>query len=287
MIFKIENAFISATINALGAELSSLKSKASEIEYLWQGDPTIWSGRSPILFPIVGQLSQGKFNYNGKSYNLPKHGFATESMFEATQSNPSSVTFSLCSSEETQLVFPFAFELHIKFELNKNTIAVTHSIFNTDNKTIYFSIGAHPGFNCKLGDILEFEKAETLQAERIDENAIIIDERFPLLENEKILEITRELFANDALFLSGYRSSSIKLRSPGHSRELRFNFGRAPFLGIWAKPAAPYVCIEPWYGINDSCRAIKDISQKRGIQSLGINEAFSFTWSAEIIEPCC
>lgn len=287
MLFKIENEFISAEINSLGAELYSLKSKASGVEYLWQGDPKIWSGRSPILFPIVGQLYQGKFNYNNKDYYLPKHGFTTESQFDLTTSDHSSATFSLFSNENTLLVYPFAFELHVKFKVKESEIRVTHSVINTDNKTIFFSIGAHPGFNCALGDILEFENEETLLTERIDDNAIIIDDKFSLLENSKSVVITKELFISDALFLSGYKSSSIKLRSPGHSRELHFNFGAAPFLGVWAKPAAPYVCIEPWYGINDSYHLVKDITQKRGIESLDMNERFSFTWSAEIFEPDC
>lgn len=287
MIFKIENEFISAEINDLGAELYSFKSKKSETEYLWQGDPKIWSGRAPILFPIIGQLYRGKFNYNGKNFYLSKHGFARENLFTATVISTSSAVFSLISDEKTLLVYPFSFELRVKFEMKGNELIVTHSVVNADNKTIYFSIGAHPGFNCKLGDFLEFEKEETLLTERIDENAIIMDEKFPLLEHSKSIEITKDIFINDALFLTGYKSSCIKLRSPGHSRELRFNFGDAPFLGIWAKPAAPYVCIEPWFGTNDSYHPVKDISQKRGIQRLGVNEIFSFTWSAEIYEPGC
>ena len=285
--YKIENEFISAEINDLGAELQAFKSKKSNIEYLWQGDSKIWSGQSPILFPIIGQLNQGMFMYNGCEYSLQKHGFARESTFSLMEITHSSAIFSLSSNEATLSVYPFAFELQVKFEVKGNKIAVTHCVVNTDDETIYFSIGAHPGFNCEIGDILEFEKEETLLTERIDENAIIIEERFPLLENAKSLEITKDVFINDALFLTGYQSSSIKLRSPGHSRELRFNFGQAPFLGIWAKPAAPYVCIEPWYGINDSYHTVKDFSKKRGIQRLGVNERFSFTWSAEIFEPEC
>lgn len=287
MIFKIENEFISAEVNSFGAGLHSLKSKTTGVEYLWQGDPKIWSSRSPILFPIIGQLYQGKYNYNGKDYYLPKHGFATQSQFDLTASDHSSVTFSLFSDEDTLLVYPFAFALHIKFEVNEKQIKVSHCVVNQDNKTMFFSIGAHPGFNCAIGDFLEFEKKETLLTERIDDNALIIDEIIPVLENAKSLEITKDLFINDALCLSDYKSSSIKLRSPGHSRELRFHFGRAPFLGIWAKPAAPYVCIEPWYGINDSYHLVKDFSQKRGIHSLDSDEQFSFSWSAEIFEPDC
>jgi galactose mutarotase-like enzyme len=282
---KIGNEFLSAEINEMGAELHSLKSKKSKVEYLWQGDPNIWSGQSPILFPIIGQLLNGKFIFKGTEYFLPKHGFARESLFKATRIENKSAEFLLESNESTLCVFPFAFELYITFELNENILTVTHNVVNKSSDEMYFSIGAHPGFNCELGDYLEFEMNEKLMTERIDKNAIIIDEKFPLLDNAKEIEITKELFVNDALFLSGYQSSQIKLKSPGHSREICFDFGSAPFLGIWAKPAAPYVCIEPWYGINDNYLQVNDISKKRGIQKLKPNESFSFSWSVEISEP--
>jgi galactose mutarotase-like enzyme len=285
MVCKIENALLTAEINDIGAELSSLKSKQSGIEYLWQGNPSVWSGRSPLLFPIIGQLFEGKFRYNNKDYFLPKHGFARESLFEIISIDEYCAVFLLKSNNKTMTVYPFNFEFHVKFELTEKRIKVTHTVSNTSTGEMFFSVGAHPGFNCCLGDYLEFAGNETLVTERIDENALIIDEKFPLLNNTKTIEITPELFKNDALFLSGYKSPFITLKSPRHSRELRFDFGKAPFLGIWAKPSAPYVCIEPWYGINDSYSKNNDISETRGIQKLEATQSFQFSWSAEIIEP--
>lgn len=285
MLCEIENECLSAKINDFGAELSSLKSKQSGVEYLWQGNPSIWNGRSPILFPIIGQLLNGKFTINGNDYYLPKHGFARERFFSLSQSEDSYAKFTLSSDDKSIPVFPFRFELSVSFKLDNNRIIVSHEVFNKDEKEMYFSIGAHPGFNCALGDYLEFDKSEFLSTERIDENAIIIDEKFPLLENTSIIEITKDIFIHDALFLSGLNSSRIILKSPRHNRELHFDFESAPFLGIWAKPGAPYVCIEPWYGINDSYKKVNDISEKRGIQKLAPQKSFFFKWSAEISEP--
>jgi galactose mutarotase-like enzyme len=285
MFYKIENDFLTAEINDLGAELHSLISKQSGIEYIWQGNPAIWNGQSPLLFPIIGQLLDGKFIYNGNEYSLSKHGFARNSIFKIADSSSTGIFFSLQSNSSTLKMYPFDFELQVCFDLIGNDIQVTHKVINKDNGDMYFSIGAHPGFNCEIGDILEFSENETLKTERIDENAIIINEKFPLLENTSQIEITNEIFVNDALFLSGIKSSHITLKSPRHNREVRFNLGTAPFLGIWAKPGAPYVCIEPWYGINDDYQKKTDISKKRGIQKLKAKESFEFSWSAQIFEP--
>lgn len=284
MDYKIENEFLSAEINDFGAELNSICSKQSGFECLWQGNPDVWSGRSPLLFPIIGRLLDDKFIYEGKDYILPKHGFARSSIFELLNIESNCAVFSMESNESTMKDYPFDFEFTVKFELIDKSIKVSHTVTNKANKDIYFSVGAHPGFNCEIGDYLEFSENETLETERIDENAILIDKKFPLLNNERKITITKDIFDNDALFLSGINSSQVSLKSPHHKREILFSFGKAPFLGIWAKPAAPYVCIEPWYGINDDYSKKNDISQKRGIQKLGAFDIFEFSWSAQIIE---
>ena len=146
---------------------------------------------------------------------------------------------------------------------------------------MFFSIGAHPAFNCELGDIIEFEKPETVCTERIDGENLLIDKKFPLLDNEREIVITKEIFEPDALIISALKSK--KLRIKGRN-EIEFTFGDAPVLGIWAKPGAPYVCIEPWHGINDSHEVKDDISKKREIRSLAPGGRFDFPWKAEIIK---
>ena len=148
---------------------------------------------------------------------------------------------------------------------------------------MYFSIGAHPAFNCEIGDYLEFDENETLISEKIDLiDSIRIDDTYPVLNNEKKIVITKDIFNEDALILSGIKSDYITLKSNNHNRFVRFYLGKPKYLGIWAKPGAPYVCIEPWDGVNDSYHKKSDFSQKDAILRLEPQKAYEFIWTAEI-----
>lgn len=282
-MISIQNSTFAADINALGAELSSLRSAASGQEYLWQGDTAVWAGRSPLLFPIIGRLLDDKYRCRGREYSLPKHGFARTSVFSISRVTEDSAVFSLTDSPATRSCYPFSFRFDVCFQLTPEGIRVTHIVENRGDTDMFFSVGAHPGFNCELGDVLVFEQAETLRTERIDESALLTGLTYPLLDNSDTITITPELFVNDALFLSGYRSRHVTLRCR-RGYAIDFDFEDAPFLGIWAKPAAPYVCIEPWYGINDSYEKKDDISQKRGVLCLAPAKSFSFSWSVRIVQ---
>ncbi len=284
MFYSIENEYLTAQIDDMGAQLHSLVTKDDGYEYLWQGNPDIWYGQAPVLFPVIGQLFEDKFRYDGKDYPLAKHGFARKMLFEAADVEGARAVFILRSNDETRGMFPFEFEFAVCFELVGRAIKVTHTVTNLDNKTMYFSCGAHPGFNCAIGDYLEFEESEEgAQVEKIDKENIIIGTKFDVeLEEGRRLRLTPDLFAEDALIFSELNSNVVTLRSDNGVRTVRFDFGDAPFLGIWAKPNAPYVCIEPWYGVNDDRIRYEDVSQKRGIQSLDPEESFDLVWIAEL-----
>lgn len=281
MYYKIENEYLACEINDMGAELHSLKSKENGKEYIWQGLPEIWYGQAPILFPVIGQLNGDKFTYNGKQYNMPKHGLARKLLFNVKECSGNKAIFSLESTPETLEKYPWEFELTATFELEGKALKNTLTVYNKSGKKMYFSIGAHPAFNCKVGDIIEFEQAETICTERIDKTNMLIDEKFPCLNNEKEIVITKEIFEPDALILSGMKSEKLRIKG---ENEIEFTFGNCPVLGIWAKPGAPYVCIEPWHGINDNPIPWNDISEKREIRSLEADENFVFPWKAEIIK---
>ncbi len=280
MFYKIENEFFTCEIDDMGAQLHSLKSKENGKEYIWYGKTEIWYGQAPVLFPIIGQLINDKYFYNGKEYSMPKHGLARKLLFDVKECGGAKAVFSLKSSEETLASYPFDFELLVTFELKGKTLVNTMTVINETDGEMYFSIGAHPGFNCAIGDVIEFELPETLETERIDSENLIIDEKFPVIENSREIEITQDVFSKDALILSGIKSKKLRIKG---ENEIEFTFGNCPFLGIWAKPGAPYVCIEPWYGVNDSHEVKDDISKKRGIQRLEKGGRFDFAWSAEII----
>ena len=280
MFYKIENEFLTCEIDDMGAQLHSLKSKENGTEYIWQGNPDIWYGQAPVLFPVIGQLINDKYFYNGTEYTMPKHGLARKLLFKVKECEGAKAVFSLESNENTLKAYPFDFEYLVTFELKDKSLVNTMTVINKTKGEMYFSVGAHPGFNCKVGDVIEFEQPETLATERIDKENLIIPEKFPFMENEKSFVITKEIFEPDALILSDIKSEKLRIKG---DNEIEFTFGKCPFLGIWAKPGAPYVCIEPWYGVNDGRDVKKDISEKRGIERLDEGETFGFSWTAEII----
>lgn len=280
MYYKIENELLTCEIDDMGAQLHSLKLKENGKEYIWQGNPDIWYGQSPVLFPVIGQLLNDSYRYNGVEYSMPKHGLARKLLFNVKECAGAKAVFSLESDENTRKSYPFDFELLVAFELKEKSLINTMTVINKTKGEMYFSIGAHPGFNCKIGDVIEFELPETLETERIDADSLLVDEKIPVIENSREIVITKDIFNNDALILSDIKSKKLRIKS---DYEVEFTFGDCPVLGIWAKPNAPYVCIEPWYGINDNREFKKDISEKRKIMRLEEGGSFAFDWKAEII----
>lgn len=282
-IFNAENDKFTLKVKEMGAELNSLKSKKTGIEYIWCGDDSIWYGQSPILFPIIGRLLDDKYTLNGKEYTMAKHGIVRKKPFTLKESTEDSLTFVQTEDEESLKNYPYEFDLKVTFKLTEKGLKVSHTVTNNSNELMYYSFGAHPAFNCEIGDYLEFSEDSTLVTERIDHESILIDEKFPVeMENGKI-QLTETLFDNDALILSDFNSKNVKIKSNKHNRVISFDFD-SPFLGIWAKPNAPYVCIEPWWGVNDDYHKKSDFSQKRGIMSLEPNKSKTFSWEVTICE---
>lgn len=283
MIYNAETENFSLAVKEMGAELNSFKSKKTGIEYIWCGNTDIWYGQSPILFPIIGRLLDDKYMLDGKEYTMPKHGIVRKKPFELVENNGNSLVFVQKYDDESLEMYPYKFELKVKFEIKENGLKVTHTVTNLDDKEMYYSFGAHPAFNCEIGDRLEFNNDTELYTEKIDHESILIDGIFPVFTDENKLELTESLFDEDALILSDYNSTEIALKSDNHNRVVNFKFD-SPILGIWAKPNAPYVCIEPWWGINDNYDKKDDLSQKRGIMSLNPSESKDFSWEIEITE---
>ena len=285
MTHYIENSFLKIGVKEFGCELTSVYSKENNFEYLWQGDAEYWEGQSPILFPIVGRLIDDCYFLDGKKYTLPKHGFARKMHWNFIGSDSSSMKFSLNHTAETLKMYPYEFRLTVTFTLNNNTLEVTHEIENLNSTVMYASLGAHPAFNCSIGDRLVFNKKETLSTEKIDlKESLRLPDSIPVLNDESDIIITEDIFNEDALILKDFVSETLTLESDNHSRKVVFHLGAAPNLGIWSKPGAPYICIEPWCGVNDSHVKKADFSQKDGINAIGKGESWNFTWTAEFSE---
>ena len=282
MIHYIENDQIRVGVKEFGGELTSFFDKRNGFEYLWQGDPDVWSGQSPVLFPVIGRLKDDGYTLGGVRYDCPKHGVARKRPFRVVENTGARLVLLQEEDENTLKSFPYKYKLYEIFTVEGRTLRTELRVENSDSKTMYFGVGAHPGFNCRIGDILEFSQNETLRTEMIDmELRLRKTDTFPVLENDNKIEITEHIFDSDALILKDVKSEYITLHAFGGERDVKFTYS-APYLGIWAKPVAPYVCLEPWCGVDDSTASGGIFETKEGNNSIGPGVTFSLFWSAEI-----
>lgn len=276
---SISNEYLHIRVKEQGAELCSIKG-AGSTEYLWQADSAVWARHAPVLFPIVGKLRAGCYALNGKTYELLQHGFARDMDFLLIEQSVTSLVYQLLPTAETRKRYPFEFTLNIIYRLNGNCLSIEYAVSNTGSSVMPFSIGAHPGFNLPgpIDDcFLEFEKEETLTARLLGDKGLLSDEAVPILENSNILPLSKTLFDRDALILLDFKSDGISLCSRNSSRRLTVEFPDFPQLGIWAKPGAPFVCIEPWYGYTDPEQPYGDIMNKPGVLRLAAGDTFTCT----------
>lgn len=290
MLASIENEFLKLSVKGSGAEIVSLKGVQDNLEYIWQGDPQFWPRRAPILFPIVGKLKENKYLAEGKEFKLPQHGFARNQMFELASGTKDSLVFTLTSNQETLEEYPYRFDLSIGYFLKGKKVEVEYEVKNIDTKNILFSIGAHPGFNTSLYKdesfsdyYLEFQKNEVVSRQLLDEG-LFNGKTEPVLNDSKKINLDYRLFEKDALVFKGLKSSYVDLKSNKSAYHIRFDFSGFPYLGIWTPAGkAPFVCIEPWFGLADKKDFSGNFNEKEGILTLKPGEKFTCKFSFEVV----
>lgn len=271
----ISNASFKAVIDEKGAELTSLNNGSRE--YIWEGNPYYWGKHSPVLFPIVGTLANNSYTLNGKQYQMGRHGFARDQVFEVKEKGADFAVFSLIQNEETLAMYPFEFELLISYRLTSDVLDITYEVKNNSDAVMPFSLGAHPAF--ALHDnfenyALRFPEDESLLAHRLTNDLIGRQTQELLLENNN-LNLDYRLFEDDAIILKSLKSDFVEL-SENNSGVLSVGFKDFPSLGLWTKPGAPFICIEPWQGYSDTLSTTNDITQKEGIRLLDIRDSAIF-----------
>lgn len=282
MNYEIKNSFIKAQIKSFGAELNSLKKCDENFEYIWQANSKYWARHSPVLFPIVGRLKEDSYFYKNKKYSLSQHGFARDKEFEIVQNEADFIEFRLKSDEKSLEFYPFFFELNIGYKLDKNSLIVSYKVKNKSDEKMYFSIGAHPAFNTQVCDFLEFENIKTTKRYFLDEKGLIYKNEDLNLENSK-LYLDKDLFKDDALVFDDSNIKQITLKNIENKSGVKVKFDNFPYLGIWSKPNdAPFVCIEPWFGVADEENANQKIEDKKGILSLEKEEEFFCFYTIEV-----
>jgi galactose mutarotase-like enzyme len=282
MVYEIGNECLKIKVKSLGAELTSIRDEEDGLEYLWQGDPAYWSGQSYILFPIIGGLPEDAYRYKGQSFVMKSHGFARGTEFEMVEQTSARLVFRMRDSAETHAQYPFRFELLVTYAIEGNQLMHGLSVVNRGDGEMLFSIGAHPGFNCPLlpGESmedyrLEFEREENLER-REKSGGLLTGERHPFLVGSSIKPLSHELFQSGAAILKGVRSNWLEIRSTRNPHVIRIQFGGFTDLGVWSSAGnAPFVCIEPWFGVDSTKGDSPDFELKEGIVRLAAGKTFS------------
>jgi len=288
MLYTIENEKIRVCVTEKGAEMTSLVLKETGVEYLWQADPTYWSGHAYNLFPICGRLWDGKYTYNGETYEMNLHGFARKSNYTMVDRTETSLTFRLTDNEVIYAQYPFHFELLLTYTLDGASVVTTFRVENRDEKELIYAVGGHPGFNVPLAEGENFDDytltfSESCQPRQLCFSAAcyFTPETKPFaLSDGRSFALAHSLFDNDAVFMTDV-APEVTLKSNTSGRFVKVTYPDMKYVGFWHKPQteAPYVCIEPWTSIPADDGQVDDLTTKRDMFRLasgGVGE-HSFT----------
>ena len=274
MILTLNNNKISATIDSVGAELIRLEKNNQN--YIWTIDEAFWNKTSPILFPIVGRLKNDTYTIDDKIYELHRHGFARNFEFGIENKTETSVVFVLKSNPETLKSYPFEFLLRLEYHLEENDLKMIYSVENKSCKIMPFSIGAHPAFaiHDTFSDYsIQFNASEELVSYELANEQFNNASQKIRSENGQI-DLNYSLFEKDALVFKQLKSNEITLLK-NQNPVLTVRFDGFPYLGIWTKLNAPFLCIEPWCGLADNVLHDGNIYKKEGMNLLNPKEHFS------------
>lgn len=264
-------------INELGAEMKSFTVNGTE--YLWVGDEDHWKFSAPNVFPISGRFKDDKYTLDGKEYTMLIHGFARFKEYKVESVTESSAVFLITADEDTKAQWPYNFEYRVCYELIDGKVSVYTKVTNTDNKTMWFSVGSHDGYATPEGvteyDVV-FDKKVTLDHCVVDKG-LINGEKINVLADGDTLQLKNDYFTVDALVFCDLDFDSCKLVNRKTGRGIKLDFPGAPVMLIWTKPDYPYVCIEPWFGEPGHVNSAPDITKKENIQSIEPGETFVFT----------
>jgi len=278
---------LTAEVDPQGAQLSRL-SEAAGRELLWDGNPAVWAGRAPLLFPIVGVLMGGSYRLGSKTYRLPRHGFARNRRFSIVSRSASAVRLRLSADAQTLNIYPFDFSLEVEFKIVGASLSVTSSIRQHGQETLYASFGYHPALRWPLpfggardSHFIEFASEETAPVRRIDADGLLRPDCVATPVVGRRLLLADALFQDDVVIFDRLQSRSVTYGCEAAPR-VRVDFPDARYLGIWSKPGAGFVCIEPWHGVTDPEGYAGDFSQKPGVFAVAPGAEFSSTMSISL-----
>lgn len=282
MIIELISSSGVAKIDTTGAELISFMDVFGT-EYIWQQDPEFWASSSPLLFPIVGNLRDGKVMIEGKEYAMTKHGFCRGAEFKVVYSSKEKAIFNYTFNEETLAMYPYKFSLSVTYSLINASLSIKYDVINLDDKKIYYCLGAHPAFNIPLQNCGEFEEYCLEFNKEEDLNSMVYDlenlefnpnNRNLVSDDNKKIDLRYNQFDQDAVYFDTMNSNVIELKHKLYGRGISMECDGFTSIAFWTpiKKNAPFLCIEPWNGCAVCSDEDNEFSHKRGVIDLEVNQ---------------
>ena len=281
------------TTTSAGGELLSFKLEG--IEKIHQGEEArddngkvYWKRHAPVLFPIVGKLKRNQTIINGRTYEILQHGFARDMEFEPVTKLDNFHSYVLKSNKYTMARYPFDFELYNTYRQEENKLIFIYKVINTGNSNMPIGLGSHPAFkidqdDLKRGNYLEFAEEETrAHFLYLIDGLVGTEYAKNILEGNRRISLNEHTFDNDAIIVKGIQNKKISLKnSRTRKTVLTMDFNGWPYLGIWSKPGAPFICLEPWMSTADRINSTNVFAKKPDMITLTPGEEFENKFSVE------
>lgn len=285
MSTRIANDVVSLEVSSLGAEMQSLTTSDGR-SWLWSGDAAWWTGRAPLLFPMVGKAPDNKVVIDGQTYEMAQHGFARRSEFTLAVQSETLCRYELEASEATRAVYPFTFLLAITYTLEGRKLTVTTDVENRDSRPMPFGFGYHPAFMWPLPGA--DGKTHTITLDNGAAPALLRLEG-GLLNPEKLaspfdkgrLVLESALFEADAMIFPQDAGAGLTYAAEG-GPSLALTFDNLPNLALWQKPGAPFICIEPWHGTAAEVNGSANLAKRPYSLNLAAGDKAHFAFSVEL-----
>jgi galactose mutarotase-like enzyme len=286
-ITRISNDRLTVEVSALGAEMQTLVSQDGR-SWLWNGDPAFWTGRAPILFPIVGKAPDNRIRVNGTPYEMAQHGFARRSEFSLAAATQTSCRYELATSEGTRAVYPFDFLLAVGYALDDNRLTVSAEVTNRGSEAMPFGFGFHPAFlwplpgaEGKLHKVVLDNGAEPEMVRLKD--GLVGEGTLPSPFTKGQVTLDHRHFDADAMIFPEGAGEGLTVSAEG-GPSLHFTFENLPNIALWSKPgtAAPFLCVEPWHGMAAKLGSSGEISERPYGNLLAAGQSVRFSWSVDL-----
>ena len=282
----LENQFMKIEVSPVGAELQSLYSKETQMEYLWQPGSETWPHHSMLLFPNPGRIAGDRTIIDGKVYPATMHGFANDMKFDVIEADEKHLLFQISATEDTRKSFPYEFRLQVEFTIEEETVVQKFRVLNDDTRTVYFSLGAHPGFYCPItleesgNDYsLEFDSTQNINLLELEEGTrLLTGKRIPYLQGEREIPLHDHYFDDGPKLLDGIQAETITLKSKKSGHFVELGIKEFPYMCLWGVgERMSIICIEPWCGTSDLADTDHMWETKLGIESVEVGDVFERT----------